>query len=378
MKTAAPAIDPGLAARRARLRAIGAPAIRAGSLRRRWPAIAAFALLLATLEAIRLWSNQPPGSGDFPSVHLSWLAVALPTLGAGAIVGPLAAEAAGLRGLRHLALTVAATAAAVGAGAAVLHLAFGAELELAARHAGYTGGDALLLRGWWFYAMAGILFGVFAGSRDREFAARSAAREAEIECAEVEHGSLEFQLQAMTAHLDPQLVFGQLDEIGRLYRTDPPRADERLDRLIDYLRSAIPRAATTRRTLADEATLVDAYLRVAPGLRAPGVDVAIDLEASVQRCPFPRKVLLPLAVAAAQAGATRLALVGVPAPPAGSSPGIKVTLQAAGVASVPGWTTERCAAPRHAFAAAFGPSATIVQQATPDGVALTLSSGSPS
>ncbi len=233
MKTGARTIGAEAPSRTVRLRAITAPAMRAGSLRRRWPAFAAFALLLATLEAIRLWSTgEQPQSGDLLAARLPWLVVALSTLGTGAIAGPLVAEAAGWRGARHLALTVAATATAVGIGAAVLHGAFGAELEFAARDGGFVSGEALLLRGWWFYSGAGILFGVFAGSRDREFATRSAALKAELECAQIEHRSLELQLRALEADLEPGLVFQQLDEIGRMYRIDPLRADELLDRLI--------------------------------------------------------------------------------------------------------------------------------------------------
>jgi len=377
MKTGAQTIGAGARSRSARLRAITAPAMRAGSLRLRWPAFAAFALLLATLEGIRLWSTgTPPGFGDFLAARLPWLAITLSTLGTGAIVGPLVAEAVGWHGARHLALTAAATGAAVGVGAAVLHGTFGAEVELAARDGGFASSEALLLRGWWFYSMAGILFGVFAGSHDRELATRRAAREAELECAEIEHRSLELQLRALEADLEPGLVFRQLDEIAHLYRTDPLRADGLLDRLIAYLRSAIPRTPAAVRTLADEATLVDAYLRVLPGSRASGIDVAIDIAAPVERCAFPRKVLLPLASAAASAGARRIALIGVPGPAVDGSPGFEVTLLASGVTGVPGWTAERCAAAEHALAAAFGPAATVEKRATPDGIALVLRSGS--
>lgn len=376
MKAGAPTIGSGAPARRVRLRAVTAPAMRAGSLRRRWPAFAAFALLLATLEAIRLWSTgEPPRSGDLLAARLPWLVIALSTLGTGAIAGPLVAEAAGWRGARHLALTVAASATAVGIGAAVLHGAFGTELELAARDGGFASGDALLLRGWWFYSGAGILFGVFAGSRDREFATRCAAREAELECAAIERRSLELQLRALEADLEPGLVFRQLDEIGQLYRTDPPRADARLDRLIAYLRSAIPRTPAAARTLADEATLVETYLRALPGSWASGLDVFVDVAAPMQRCAFPRKVLLPLASAAAATGARRIALVAEASSAGEDPPVIVVTLQASGVAAVPGWTAERRAAAQRALAEAFGPAATVVQRAAQDGVALILESG---
>ncbi len=138
-----------------------------------------------------------------------------------------------------------------------------------------------------------------------------------------------------------------------------------LDRLIAYLRSAIPRTPAAARTLADEATLAEACLRVLPGSSASGIDVTVDIAAPVRQCAFPRKVLLPLASAAASAGATRIALVGVPGPAIEASPGIEVTLRASGVTTVPGWTAERLA----------GPAAAIVQQTTQDGVALVLTSG---
>ena len=376
MKTEARTTGAEAPSRTVRLRAITAPAMRAGSLRRRWPAFAAFALLLATLEAIRLWSTGASSQPDDSLVaRLTWPAIALSTLGTGAIVGPLLAERAGWRGARHLALTAGATVAAVGAGAWALHGAFGAELALAARDGGFASSDALLLREWWFYSTAGILFSVFAGSRDREFATRSAALKAELECAEIEHRSLELQLQTLEAHLEPGLVFQQLDEIGRMYRIDPLRADELLDRLIAYLRSAIPRTPAAARTLADEATMVEAYLRVLPGSSASSIDVFVDLAAPVRQCAFPRKVLLPLASAAASAGATRIALLGVPGPAIEDSPGIEITLRASGVTTVPGWTAERLAAAQRALTEAFGPAAAIVQQTTQDGVALALTSG---
>ena len=120
------------------------------------------------------------------------------------------------------------------------------------------------------------------------------------------------QLRSLETQLEPNLVFDRLDEIAQRYRLDATGADELLDRLIAYLRSAIPRVSAHERTLADEATLAAAYLRVLPGARAQSVELAIDIAPTLQRHPFPRKLLLPLVAAAVAAGTPRIRLVGVP------------------------------------------------------------------
>lgn len=362
----------------ARRRAVTAPRQQAGPLRGRWPAIAAFAALLATIEAIRVWSTgDAQGTGRFVIAHLPWLGIELATLGAGAIVGPVVAELAGWYGWRHLALTAVATVAAVGIGAAALHGLFPGALDVAARHSGFDSGGALLLRGWWFFSIAGLLFGAFAGTRDRELATQGAAQRAELECAELERDSIELQLRSLETQLEPNLVFDRLDEIAQRYRLDPTGADELLDRLIAYLRSAIPRVSAHERTLADEATLAAAYLRVLPGARAQSVELAIDIAPTLQRHPFPRKLLLPLVAAAVAAGTPRIRLVGVPKLLAGRLPGVEVSIVAKGVGQVPGWTNERCAEAQRLLEGSFGPPATVEQRTPPEGVALILACRSP-
>jgi hypothetical protein len=127
-----------------------------------------------------------------------------------------------------------------------------------------------------------------------------------------------------------------------------------------------------QRTLADEAALAKAYLRVLPEVRARRVDVAIDIAQPVQRCPFPRKVLLPLVAAAAAAGAARIRLVGTPMPVAGGPPGVEVSLRVGAIGQVPGWTAERCTEAQRLLAESFGPAAKVERRTLPEGVALVL------
>jgi hypothetical protein len=223
----------------------------------RWPATAAMALLLLTIESNRVWSAGDDGGVlHFLQVHGRWLVIELSTMGTGALLGPVFAERAGWHGWRQLALSMVMSFALVGAGAAVIHAAFGAELATAALSGGFASDNALLLRCVWFFSMAGLLFSSFASSRDRGRVAVRAAQLAEVECIEMQRGALELRLQALQARLDPGAVQSSLGEIGRLYRHDPPAAEARLDELIAYLRAALPNAPGSFPLHADPACAV--------------------------------------------------------------------------------------------------------------------------
>lgn len=342
-------------------------------LRERGPALAAFALLLVTIESIRVWSSGgDPGAGDSLPWRTHWLAIELSTLGAGAVVGPVLAERAGWQGWRHLALTAASTCAAVGIGAAIIHGLFAADLELAARQASFASGDTLLARGWWFFTMAGLLFGSFAGSRDRVLAAIRAAQATELECNRIQRTSIDLQLQALEAQLEPPLLFGVLDEIERLYGTDPQTAERLQDDLIAYLRAALPQTPARARTLADEAALVEACLRILPQARTRRIGVDIRLPEPLGRHPFPPMVLLPLARDAVEAQATGVLVIGAPGRTPGGTPTVEVTMVAVGVARVPGWTPQRVAALQRTLTDLFGTVAALEVTTLPEGIAAVL------
>ncbi|MBK6335839.1 MAG: histidine kinase [Betaproteobacteria bacterium] len=353
----------------------------AGWLRERGPALAAFALLLVTIESIRVWSSGGgSGGGDSLPWRAHWLAIELSTLGAGAVAGPVLAERAGWQGWRHLALTAASTFGAVGIGAAIVHGLFAADLELAARQAGFASGDALLARGWWFFTMGGLLFGSFAGSRDRVLAAIRAAQATELECNRIQRTSIDLQLQALEAQLEPPLLFGVLDEIESLYGTDPQAAERLQDDLIAYLRAALPRTPARSCTLADEAALVEACLRILPQARTRRVGVDIRLPEPLGRHPFPPMVLLPLARDAVAAQATAILVIGAPGRRPGGTPMVEVTMVAVGVARVPGWTPQRVAALQRTLTDLFGTVAALEIKPLAKGAAAVLTcpaAGSP-
>lgn len=351
-------------------RPAAAPTRHSDGLRRRGASVAAFILLLVTIESIRVWSTADErGILGFMHAHGRWLVFELATMGVGAVLGPVLAESAGWQGWRHLVLTAATTFAAVGAGVAVLHFGFAADVALAAGHGGFVSGSALLLRAWWFFSTAGFLFGIFASSRERALGAVRAAQAAEVECAEMQTDAIEFRLRALQARLEPRLVFALLDEIGTLYGRNPATADALLDDLIAYLRAALPQLPDGVPTLADEAALVESLLRILPDARAHALAVAVRIPEALGSRRFPSAVLAPLACDAAAAGATCLELSAVPG--AGAR-GVEVSIAAGGIAEVPGWSAQRLEALQPTLARLFGASAAMELRVRPEGPVLVM------
>jgi hypothetical protein len=112
----------------------------------------------------------------------------------------------------------------------------------------------------------------------------------------------ELRLQAMQAQIDPALLLAGLDEVQRLYRHQPERADELLEQLVDFLRAALPGLKTRQSTLQAEVQLAAAY--AALQWRLPGgARWTIERPGSLPQQPFPSLLLLPI-LAGAQVDAS--------------------------------------------------------------------------
>ena len=105
---------------------------------------------------------------------------------------------------------------------------------------------------------------------------------------------LEARLIAMQAQVEPQFLFDSLVDIEKLYRKDASQAAQDLDRLINYLRVALPRMRESGSTIEAEIDLVKAYLAVVTSLHAgrPALHVTLPEECRVAR--FYPMLFLPL------------------------------------------------------------------------------------
>jgi len=134
--------------------------------------------------------------------------------------------------------------------------------------------------------------------RRRDLQVAEALHAAEVARADAQRRTLESELQAMQARVEPAFLFDTLGDIGELFDRDPPLGERMLDELILYLRAALPEMRAARSTLRQEGALAHAYLSILE-IRAQGrlrFDVAIP--DSLADDAVPPMMILPLLAAA--------------------------------------------------------------------------------
>jgi hypothetical protein len=110
----------------------------------------------------------------------------------------------------------------------------------------------------------------------------------------LEHQVLESRLAAMQAQVEPRFLFDTLVDIEALYERDAQRAAGNLDRLITYLRAALPRLRETGSTIEAELELVRAYLEVVTDLHGGRPRLTITASEACRQGRFYPMLLLPL------------------------------------------------------------------------------------
>jgi len=323
-------------------------------LRRRLPAIAGFTVLMLLVDFARAWAI---GMVSAPSLAIVARVILLQGgLVTVVVATPALVEAAGLSGWRRIVATF-------GVMLALVCLVLVAVVEVhpgpfngAVREGLVTSTAAFLMRMGWVYFTAGLLFAVFCHARDRELAAIHAARTATLERAGAERDIVEMRLQVIQARVEPEILFGALADVRAAYARDTAAADALLDDLIAYLRAALPQMRKGASTVAREAGLAQAYLRVAPAGRDGRLVAELVLDDRAHDEPFPPLVLLPLVHAAADAGAR---LVRIVARSSASSPGRTIEVELAGDAIPAGWSDDALAGVRAILAGSVGPTARL-------------------
>jgi hypothetical protein len=140
------------------------------------------------------------------------------------------------------------------------------------------------------------------------------------------------RLLALQAHVEPELLFAALRQVGALQRTDAAAADALLSELIALLRSLMPAARAADSTVDHEFALALSYLRVVASAVTPlTIEASISTEAEGARlAPMLLQPLLKAVLAAHAGGKPRLLLR------ADTLPGrLRITLGAASDAGAP-------------------------------------------
>jgi signal transduction histidine kinase len=131
------------------------------------------------------------------------------------------------------------------------------------------------------------------------------ARERELAQAQAQRREAELQLSVLAAQVEPHFLFNTLAGVRSAIATDPVRASEMIDRLVDYLRAAIPRLRSSggsEATLGGQLEIVRAYLGLMSA-RMPRLRCTIDAAPELLAAPCPPLMLISLAENAVKHGA---------------------------------------------------------------------------
>jgi hypothetical protein len=127
-----------------------------------------------------------------------------------------------------------------------------------------------------------------------------AARHAQVRLA---RELLESRLAAMQAQVEPRFLFDTLVDVQATYDRDAARGADAMDRLITYLRVALPRLRESGSTVQAEVDLLAAYLAVVAARHDGRPAVAFAVAPDCAQARFFPMLLLPLVQRALRGGA---------------------------------------------------------------------------
>jgi hypothetical protein len=114
----------------------------------------------------------------------------------------------------------------------------------------------------------------------------------------------EMRLSVLAAQVEPHFLFNTLAGVRSAIHSDPERASTMVDRLVDYLRTSIPRLrsdGSAEATLGAQLEVVRAYLALIAS-RIPRLSFTIDARPESLDLPFPPLMLITLAENAVKHG----------------------------------------------------------------------------
>ena len=111
-----------------------------------------------------------------------------------------------------------------------------------------------------FSVLAGLTATWFFWNRGRLAFLQAQAEAEKARVAGIERQAMQAQLQMLQAQIEPHMLFNTLANLQGLIAIDPPRAQLLLEQLIAYLRATLKSSRAAATTLAEEFSLMDAYL----------------------------------------------------------------------------------------------------------------------
>ena len=260
---------------------------------------------LATVIALLLFAINLPGTLESAGKYgwhagMFWATAVAPLLGAHlSMMAWVVVDAGG--GERRIArLSVALVTASVLASVLMGAYWYGSgaeafEAQIAASRGKHAAPGAVMLLTNTLVTMTygGLFFAVMELLRRRQ-ATQGEFQDVMRRQASIAQQVLESRLAAMQAQVEPRFLFDSLVDIETLYAKQPAAAADLLDRLIIYLRAALPKLRGEGSTLAVEFELLQAYVGVVNALHGGLPRLAITLGDDCAAARFYPMLLLPL------------------------------------------------------------------------------------
>ncbi len=139
-----------------------------------------------------------------------------------------------------------------------------------------------------------LLFALITKLRNREYAALTARLEAEARQSELSRQLAESKLKLLQLQIEPHFLFNTLGSAQQLAERSAPAAARLIADLIRFLRASTPTLREDTTTLAQDATLVGAYLGIMKARLAGRLDYAIDIGNDLGACRIPPGLLITL------------------------------------------------------------------------------------
>ncbi|WP_420476535.1 sensor histidine kinase [Noviherbaspirillum sp. ST9] len=190
---------------------------------------------------------------------------------------------------KFIALIIVSLPAAQFMGKALAALTLGIPREaLSAMRSGNT--TAMLIGG----GVCSMFIIWFFWSREHIEYLRAEAEAEKARAASIEKQALQAQLQMLQAQIEPHMLFNTLANLQGLIAIDPLRAQHMLDQLIQYLRATLSASRAEKTTLAQEFTLLDAYLGLMKVRMGARLSYKLELPEALRPLAIPPMLLQPL------------------------------------------------------------------------------------
>jgi LytS/YehU family sensor histidine kinase len=155
-----------------------------------------------------------------------------------------------------------------------------------------------------------IALGLFVVSSRRE--SKEFHRQSELKMKSLENQHLESQISALTAQMNPHMLFNALNTVASLVATDPGKAEEIIVTLSELYRGVLNSSKNMSHSLRTELDLCEAYLKIEKARFGERIhsEIILDCDFNPSRIQIPALCLQPLVENAVKHGISKKALGG--------------------------------------------------------------------